>query len=93
MGTLQEYTPDILQIATRHGARNVRVFGSFSANTATAASDLDLLINLEKGRGLLDLIAFKQELEEQIGRKVDVVTENGLSPHLKESILAQAKPL
>ncbi len=93
MGTLQEYTPDILQIATRHGARKVRVFGSFSANTATAASDLDLLITLEKGRDLLDLIAFKQELEERIGRKVDVVTENGLSPHLKESILAQAKPL
>ena len=93
MSTLQQYTPDILQIASKHGAQKIRVFGSFSANTATAASDLDLLINLEKGRDLLDLIAFKQELEEQIGRKVDVVTEKGLSPHLRDTILAQAKPL
>lgn len=93
MSTLQQYTPDILQIAGRHGAQKVRVFGSFSTNTATATSDLDLLINLEKGRDLLDLIAFKQELEEQIGRKVDVVTEKGLSPHLRDAILAQARPL
>ena len=93
MHTLQQYTPDILQIAGRHGAKKIRVFGSFSAGAATATSDLDLLINLDKGRDLLDLIAFKQELEEQLGRKVDVVTEKGLSPHLRETILAQAKPL
>jgi len=93
MSILQQYTPDILQIAGKHGAQKIRVFGSFSRDSATAASDLDLLVNLEKGRDLLDLIAFKQELEEQIGRRVDVVTEKGLSPHLRESILAQAKPL
>lgn len=93
MSTLQLYTPDILQIARKHGAQKIRVFGSFSENRDTAASDLDLLIKLEKGRDLLDLIAFKQELEEQIGRKVDVVTEKSLSPHLRDAILAQAKPL
>lgn len=93
MSTLQQYTPDILQIAGKHGVQKIRVFGSFSRDSVSVASDLDLLINLEKGRDLLDLIAFKQELEEQIGRKVDVVTEKGLSPHLRESILSQAKPL
>ena len=93
MSTLQQYIPDILQIADKHGAQKIRVFGSFSRNSATAASDLDLLVNLKKGRDLLDLIAFKQELEEQIGLRVDVVTEKGLSPHLRESILAQAKSL
>jgi predicted nucleotidyltransferase len=93
MNTLQQYRPDILQIAGRHGAKKIRVFGSFSTGGACATSDLDLLINLEKGRDLLDLIAFKQELEEQICRKVDVVTEKGLSPHLREAILAQARPL
>jgi len=93
MNTLLQYTSDILQIAGKHGAQKIRVFGSFSQNRATAGSDLDLLVTLEKGRDLLDLIAFKQELEEQIGRRVDVVTEKGLSPHLRESILAQAKPL
>ncbi len=93
MSILQQYTPAILQIASKHGARKIRVFGSFSVGSATDTSDLDLLINLEQGRDLLDLIAFKQELEEQIGCKVDVVTENGLSPHLRASILRQAKPL
>ena len=93
MSVLQQYTPDILKIAGKHGAQKVRVFGSFAVGAATAASDLDLLVKLEKGRDLLDLIAFKQELEEQIGRKVDVVTEKGLSPHLRHTILAQAKPL
>ena len=93
MTKIQQYTPTILQIAGKHGARKIRVFGSFSANNATATSDIDLLITLEKGRDLLDLIAFKQELEERIDRKVDVVTENGLSPCLRDIILAQAKPL
>ena len=93
MTTLQKHKPIILKIADKHGAQKVRVFGSFASNTATSSSDLDLLVNLDHGRDLLDLIAFKQELEEQIGCRVDVVTENGLSPHLRESILRQAKAL
>lgn len=93
MATIEQYTPDILQVATRHGVRTVRVFGSFALGSPVAGSDLDLLVNLEPGRDLLDLIALKQELEERIGRKVDVVTEKGLSPHLREKILSQAKPL
>ena len=93
MTALQQYATDILQIATKHGIRNVRVFGSFARDTATSSSDIDLLVNLETGRDLLDLIAMKQELETQTGRKVDVVTEKGLSPHLRETIIRQARPL
>ncbi len=93
MMTLQEYKPMILQIAAKYGARNVRFFGSFATGTPSSSSDIDLLVNLDSGRDLLDLIGFKQELEEQIGRKVDVVTENGLSPHLRETILHQAKAI
>jgi len=93
MTTLQQYAPDILQIALRHGIKKVRVFGSFASGVSTTSSDIDLLVNPEPGRDLLDLIAMKQELEERIGRRVDVVTENGLSPHLKEQILRQAKYL
>ncbi|MCD6174245.1 MAG: nucleotidyltransferase family protein [Planctomycetes bacterium] len=93
MATLQRYTPSILQIADRHGARKIRVFGSFADGNVDDNSDLDLLVDLERGRDLLDLIGFKQELEEYIGRKVDVVTEKGLSPHLRETILSQAIPL
>ena len=93
MIALQQYATDILQIATKHGVIKVRVFGSFATGTATPSSDIDLLVNLETGRDLFDLIALKQELETQIGRKVDVVTEKGLSPHLRETIIRQSRPL
>ncbi len=93
MTQLQQITPDILQIASRHGIGNVRIFGSFADGNAQPTSDVDLLVSPEPGRDLLDLIALKQELEERIGRRVDIVTEKGLSPHLKEIILGQAKSL
>ncbi|MEA3240219.1 MAG: nucleotidyltransferase family protein [Pseudomonadota bacterium] len=93
MATLQQYTPSIFQIAERYGAKKIWVFGSFVDGNADDNSDLDLLIDFEQGRDLLDLIGFKQELEERIGRKVDVVTEKGLSPHLRKIILSQARPL
>ena len=91
--TLQQYIPSILQIADRYGARKIRVFGSFADGDVDDNSDLDLLVDLEQGRDLLDLIGFKQELEERISRRVDVVTEKGLSPYLRETILSQARPL
>ena len=56
-------------------------------------SDLDLLVNLEPGRDLLDLIALKQELEERTNRRVDIVTEKSLSPYLRQTILRQAKSI
>ena len=93
MTTLQQFTPSILQIARLYGAKKVRVFGSFADGDVNENSDLDLLVDLERGRDLFDLIGFKQDLEEHIGRKVDVVTEKGLSPHLRKIILSQAKPL
>lgn len=83
----------IAEIARRHGARNVRVFGSVGRGTDTAGSDLDLLIELEEGRDLFDLIELKQELEEFCGRDVDVVTENGLSPYIRERVLREATPI
>ncbi len=93
MTTLQQYAPDILQIATKHGVKKIRIFGSFANGNQTSSSDLDLLVDMEPGRDLLDLISLQQELETQIGRKVDIVTENGLSPYLRETILQQARLL
>jgi uncharacterized protein len=83
----------ILRIAAEHGARNVRVFGSAARGESGPDSDLDLLVELEPGRSLLDHIALCQDLEEMLGRKVDVVVEGGLSPYLQERILAEARPL
>lgn len=91
--TVQDYVSSIKRIAKEHGATNLRVFGSYARGEAGPASDLDLLIDLEAGRDLLDLIGLKQDLEEIIGREVDVVTEKSLSPHIRQQIISEAKAL
>lgn len=83
----------ILEIADRHGIRKVRVFGSVARGEAGAASDLDLLVDMSPDRSLFDLIAFWQEVEEQLGHHVDVVTDGGISPYLRDRIYAEALPL
>ncbi|MDF0652952.1 MAG: nucleotidyltransferase [Nitrospira sp. LK265] len=84
---------DILRLASQHGAFHVRVFGSLARGEAGPSSDIDLLVQMEKGRSLLDLIELTQELESVLQRKVDVLTDEGLSPYLKERIQAEAVPL
>lgn len=81
---------EILSIAVRYGAGNVRVFGSVARGEESLRSDLDLLVNFEPGRSLLDLIGLAQELEQMLGHKVDVVSEEGLSPYLRDRILDEA---
>jgi uncharacterized protein len=87
---LREKREVILRIAAQHGARNVQVFGSFARGEAGPDSDLDLMIQLEPGRSLLDLIAIKQDLEDLLGCEVDVVTEAAISPYMKEQVLKEA---
>lgn len=84
---------EIQQIARQHGARNLRVFGSVARGEAAKGSDLDLLVEMESGRSLLDLVAIKQDLEELLGCKVDVVTEAAVSPYLRERVLNEAVSL
>ena len=81
---------EILRIAARHGARNVRVFGSVARGEADASSDLDLLVDLEPGRSLIDLGALLADLQAELGTPVDVVTEAGLRPALRERVLRDA---
>lgn len=83
----------ILRLAAKHGATHVRLFGSFALGRARAASDVDLLVDMEPGRSYLDLVALWQELRRFVGRRVDVVTERGLSPYLRDRILSEARPL
>jgi len=83
----------ILELAAKHGAKNVRVFGSVVRGEADDLSDLDLLVDMESGRNFLDLVALWQDLEESLGCHVDVITEGGISPYLKDQILAEAIPL
>jgi uncharacterized protein len=86
-------TDRVITIVRRHGGRNPRVFGSFARGEGRADSDLDLLVDLEPGRDLFDVIALKQELEDTLGRPVDVLTEPALSPYLRDRILAEATAL
>jgi len=83
----------IKELAEQHGAKNIRIFGSYATGRATSASDLDLLVELEPGRDLLDLIGFKQAVEALAGIRVDVLTEQALSPYLRERVLAEVRPL
>ena len=91
---LSESTLQIVrEVAERHGARSPAVFGSIARGDARDDSDIDLLVDMESGRTLLDLVALSRELEERLGRPVDVVTKGGLSPYLRDRILAEAIPL
>jgi predicted nucleotidyltransferase len=84
---------EIRRIAGRHGVENVRVFGSHARGEAGPESDVDLLIRLGPGHGFADFMAFCEEAEAALGRRVDVVTEDGLSPYLRSRVLAEAIPL
>lgn len=84
---------EILRIAAKHGAYNVRVFGSVARGKARADSDLDLLVELAPGRSLLDHAAMQLELEDLLGRKVDIITERGLRTRVRDRVLREAVPL
>lgn len=92
-GLLATNREAILRLATQHGAKDVRIFGSAARGETGPQSDIDLLVNMEAGRSLLDLVAFWQDVEELLGRPVDVITDGGMSPHLRERIYAEAVPL
>ncbi|MBI4865176.1 MAG: nucleotidyltransferase family protein [Candidatus Riflebacteria bacterium] len=84
---------EILCIARRHGARHVRVFGSIAREESDAGSDVDLLVTLESGRSIFDLGGLLMDLQELLGCDVDVVTEKGLKPRIRDRVLSEAQSL
>ena len=90
---LLEKRQEILHIAERPGAHNIRVFGSAARGEDQPESDVDLLVDMASGRSLLDLVGLGQDLEELLDRKVDVVTDASLHPALRERIRGEARPL
>ena len=84
---------EILRLAVSHGAHNVRIFGSVARGQATADSDLDVLVEFESERSLLDRVALIQDLEDLLGIKVDVVTERSVHHDLQANILESAQSL
>ncbi len=83
----------ILEVAAKHGASNVRVFGSMVQGAAGPTSDIDLVVKMTEERSLLDLIALTLELQDLLGVQVDVVSEDGLYWLLRRKILKEARPL
>jgi predicted nucleotidyltransferase len=84
---------EIAKIAATHGARNIRVFGSVARGEADEKSDIDFLVEMEPGRSLLDLGGLLMDLQEVLGRDVDVVTERGLNPRIRDRVLREAVSL
>ncbi|WP_291381419.1 nucleotidyltransferase family protein [Demequina sp.] len=84
---------DVIDLAARHGFRNVRVFGSVARGEDGPDSDIDLLVTLPDGASLFDIGALESELAASLGQRVDLVPDSGLRPHSREEILAEAVPL
>ena len=80
---------DILRIAARYGARNLRVFGSVAHGDDRVGSDVDLLVDMAPDRSLLDVVGLGQDLEELLDRKVDVLTSASLHSAVRDRILAE----
>ena len=94
LDALRERRAELIEIASRHGASNLRVFGSVARGEARPDSDVDFLVDLERKRTLFDLSELILDLEEALGRKVDVV-ESGIRPpvSISERIAREAVPL
>jgi predicted nucleotidyltransferase len=84
---------EILRIVAKHGGRNVRVFGSVARGEEGKHSDIDLLVELEPGRSLMDHAAMLLELQESLGYRVDVISDRGIKPRIRDIVLQEAIPL
>jgi predicted nucleotidyltransferase len=82
----------IVRLGERHGASNIRVFGSVARGDNREGSDIDFIVDFEKGRSLFDLIRFKLDLQELLSTNVDVVTSNSLR-YLRQRVMSEAQPL
>jgi predicted nucleotidyltransferase len=83
---------DILRLAKLHGGHDILVFGSVVRGDNREDSDIDFLVEFEKGRTLLDLIGLKLDLQDLLGSSVDIVTPGGLQ-YIRERVLAEAEAL
>jgi uncharacterized protein len=93
MEELRSRRNEILALAHRHGARNMAVFGSVARGEADGRSDVDFLVDMERGRSLFDMGALLMDLQDLLGCEVDVVTRKGLRERIRDRVLAEATPL
>ena len=90
---IRERREAISRLAANYGIRRVRIFGSVARGEAGPQSDVDVLVDFEPGRSLLDQVGFEQDLEALLGCRIDVISEGGISPYVEDRILQEALPL
>lgn len=90
---LRSRKSELSAIAAKRGARDLRVFGSVARGEDGPDSDIDLLVHMDAGRSLLDLVGLQQDLSEALGKSVDVISDRGIYPYLRDRILNEAIPL
>ncbi len=90
---LEEKKSDIYALAKNYGIKDVRVFGSVARGEDTESSDIDFLVTMERGHGLFDRCGFWSDVEEVLGREIDVLTEKGLHWSFRQQVIDEAKPL
>lgn len=90
---VENHRAELRALAVRHGVENVRVFGSMARGDATDSSDVDLLVTLPPGTSALALGGLLMDAQDLLGRRVDVVSERGLHPGLRDRVLAEALPI
>ena len=90
---LKRHRSEVLRLAAQYGATDVRVFGSVARGEADETSDIDFLVRMNPGRSVLDIGGLLMDLQDLLGRRVDVVTERGLRPRMRERVLREAIPV
>lgn len=90
---LEEIKDIIIKVLKKHNVKRAAIFGSVARGEVTEESDIDIVIEFEGRKSLLDLVDLKLELQELLGKKVDVITYNSINPLLKEQILNEQKIL
>jgi predicted nucleotidyltransferase len=90
---LYEKRGDILRVAAKHGAHNVRIFGSAVRGDDRPDSDIDFLVDVGPTTSSWFPAGLILELEEILGRRVEIVTQKALNPYLREYVLREAIPL
>ncbi len=81
------------EILRRNKVKSISIFGSYATGEKHEGSDIDFLVEFHEGADLLDMVGLKIELENLLGKKVDIVTQNSISQYLREKIINQAIPL
>jgi len=90
---LQRHRTEVLRLAAQYGAVDVRVFGSVARGYANEHSDIDLVVRMQPGRSVFDIGGLLMDLQDLLGLRVDIVTERGLRPRIRERVLREAVPV